>query len=126
MKLLTLSINGEDIVAPTGIQHINNAATGQYGEHFLQIAVTIMLMLVVLAALFYLVWGGIDWIMSGGDKEGISKARAKLTYAIIGIAVAFLSFMIISVIGHIFNIQLIFNPGVGAGGPPTCPPGSVC
>lgn len=114
MEKLALTIGGATIPVPTGIQHINNTATGEYGEKLLQIGVTLMLTLVVLAALFYLVWGGIDWILSGGDKEGIAKARAKIMYAIIGIAVAFLSFFIITAIGYIFNVNLIFNPGIGS------------
>lgn len=39
--------------------------------------------------LIYLLWGGIDWITSSGDKEKLSKAQQKLTNAIIGIILIF-------------------------------------
>lgn len=114
MTTLALSIDGTPIPAPTGIAHITTNSVGPFGGNILALGVTLMLTLIVLAALFYLVWGGIDWIMSGGDKEGIAKARAKITYALIGIAVAFLSFFIINVVGGTFNVYLIAFPSSNA------------
>lgn len=37
--------------------------------------------------LIYLLWGGLDWILSGGDKERVAKARQKLTNAVVGMFV---------------------------------------
>ncbi len=34
--------------------------------------------------LIYLLWGGVEWVMSGGDKETLSKAQMKITNALIG------------------------------------------
>lgn len=42
-----------------------------------------------LTLLIYLMWGGLNWIMAGDDKEKLSKAQQKLTNAIIGILVLF-------------------------------------
>ncbi len=42
-----------------------------------------------LVLLIYLLWGAMDWIMSGGDKEKLSNAQKKLTNAIIGIILVF-------------------------------------
>jgi hypothetical protein len=45
---------------------------------------------VVIAALLvfvYLLWGGIEWITSGGDKGKTESARNKITAAIIGLIV---------------------------------------
>ena len=38
-----------------------------------------------LAALLFLLLGALAWITSGGDKENVSKAQAKITNAIIGV-----------------------------------------
>lgn len=54
----------------------------------------------------YFVWGAVDWILSGGDKEKISSARKKMTHAIIGLALLSLSYVIINIIGQIVG----FNP----------------
>ena len=40
-----------------------------------------------LLALGYLIWGGIDWITSEGDKTQYQEARKKITHALIGLAI---------------------------------------
>lgn len=40
-----------------------------------------------IASLVYLIWGGIDWITSGGDKTKYEEARNKITYALFGLGV---------------------------------------
>ena len=40
-----------------------------------------------LAAFFYLILGGFQWITSGGDKAGTEAAREKITAAFIGLAI---------------------------------------
>jgi len=45
------------------------------------------LLISALAMLFYLLWGGYDWITSGGDKEKLAKARSKITNAVIGMVI---------------------------------------
>lgn len=40
-----------------------------------------------LLTFFYLVWGGVDWIMSQGDSGKVEAARKKITHAVIGLAV---------------------------------------
>ena len=50
----------------------------------------LMSMVMVVGAIlvfFYLIWGAIDWITSGGDKGKIESARHKITQAVIGLIV---------------------------------------
>ena len=61
----------------------------------------------VLLTLFYLIWAGISWITSEGDKTKLQQARSKITYAIIGLLLILFSFAIISIIGMLFNVKLI-------------------
>ena len=63
------------------------------------------LVLFLFLALIFLIWGGIQWTMSGGDKEGIQKARLKLTYAIIGLVVTTLAFFIVNIISGFFGFN---------------------
>ncbi len=42
----------------------------------------------LVAAAFYLVWGGFDFIFSGGVEEKVKSGRQKIQYALIGVAVA--------------------------------------
>ena len=50
------------------------------------------------ALLAYLMWGALDWIMSGGEKERLTKAQSKITNAIIGF---FIVFIVLSLFGLI-------------------------
>jgi len=50
--------------------------------------------------LFYLVWGGIQWLISGGDKAGLETARERITNAIIGLILVVASWAIITLISN--------------------------
>lgn len=51
-----------------------------------------------LAFIIMFVWGAVQMILSGGDKEAVSKARAKITWAITGVVLMSLSYFIFSVL----------------------------
>lgn len=59
-----------------------------------------------LGVIIYFVWGAVDWILSGGDKEKVNNARKKMTHAIIGLTLLSLSYVIINIVGQIVG----FNP----------------
>lgn len=71
--------------------------------------------IVTVTALIFLIWGGISWIMSQGDKSKVEGARKRITYAIIGLIVAFASFMIINTVGTFFGVKLLNIPGRAPG-----------
>lgn len=60
-----------------------------------------------LAFLLYTVWGGIEWMMSGGDKGKIEEARHKITNSLIGLALLVASFAITYFVGAAFKIDLL-------------------
>lgn len=68
--------------------------------------VTILLIAAALIALFFLIWGGIRWITSGGDKSKVESARNTIIASIIGLIIALLAFFIITVVLGVFNITL--------------------
>lgn len=37
--------------------------------------------------LIYFVWGGIQWMVSHGDKANVEKARSTITHAVIGLVI---------------------------------------
>jgi len=59
------------------------------------------------AAFVYLLWGGLQWVSSGGDKEGIEKARKKILNALIGLVVVFSSYTLLYIMRVLFKIDLI-------------------
>jgi TRAP-type C4-dicarboxylate transport system permease small subunit len=60
-----------------------------------------------LAFLLYLVWGGIEWLMSAGDKAKVESAQAKITNAVIGLGVLVISYAIILFIEAVFKINIL-------------------
>ncbi len=53
------------------------------------------------ATVFFIVIAGIRYITSGGDPSNVAKARGTLTYAIIGLAVIVMAFVIIKLFSAI-------------------------
>lgn len=52
----------------------------------------------ILLALAYLVYGGIFWLQSGGDKTKLDKARRTIIYAIVGLIVMSLAAVVVNTI----------------------------
>ena len=44
-----------------------------------------VLVIAALLTLFYLIWGGIDWLTAEGDAEKLTAARKKLINAVVGL-----------------------------------------
>lgn len=61
----------------------------------------------VIATLFFIIWGGIQWASSGGDPKAIDNAKKRISFAIVGLIITFLAFFIINVVGGIFGISLL-------------------
>lgn len=73
------------------------------------VAFGIQAVLVIAGILFFfmLVWGGIEWIMSGGDKAGNENARKRITNALIGLAIVFSAWAIVNLITVVFGVNLL-------------------
>ncbi|HET9946533.1 MAG TPA: hypothetical protein VFQ63_00570 [Patescibacteria group bacterium] len=65
-------------------------------------AITFVFVLATLVALGYLIWGGLKWIMSQGDKNGVETARNHIIAAIIGLVLIFLSYLVINIVLSFF------------------------
>ena len=61
-------------------------------------ALNFVMVLGALMVFMYLIWGGIEWITSGGDKGKTESARNKITAAIIGLIVLASSWAILMLI----------------------------
>lgn len=54
---------------------------------FIQNLIQVILALGSIIALFYLIWGGIDFITSAGNQEKVKSAKEKINSALIGITI---------------------------------------
>ncbi len=59
-----------------------------------------------LATFMYLVYGGLSWIMAGGDKGKLEEARAKITNGVIGLAIVASAWAIYLLIDYFFGIGI--------------------
>ncbi len=58
--------------------------------------------LVMFITFYYLVWGAFQYITASGKKEELAKARARITWALIGLLVVMISFLVAKYAGFIF------------------------
>ena len=68
--------------------------------------IQIAIMVAGLLCLIYLIWGGIEWLTSGGAKEGVAAAKARMTAAFIGMIIILASWAIIQIVGHLFHLDV--------------------
>ena len=90
MNYLAFTIGGSTINPPANIP--------QGGLNTLETIIQNGFMLFLFAGtalcLIYIVWGGVQWAGSGGDKSKVSGARGKVTLAITGFIVAIVAILI--------------------------------
>ena len=89
-------------VTPTGdvdkIKNIGDLISAGIGSAFL---ISFLLVFVML------VWGGIQWVTSGGDKENTQKARDRITHALVGVAIIAGAWALMKVVEFFFGISIL-------------------
>jgi len=76
-------------------------------QAILKNGLTISLIGAAVIFLFMFLWGGIGYMTAGGDKEKKMAASSRLTNALIGIVVTLSIFVIMNLIGSLFDINLL-------------------
>lgn len=84
----------------------DGVATIQGFECVFQNLVRIILPLLVITLFVMLVAGSLAWLTSGGDQKKLQKAKATMTYAIIGIVAFFGIYLVFQLIKSITGINL--------------------
>lgn len=95
-----------NIIPPLSIINIGFGSAGI--NQVLNVILQIIYIFGGIIFLFMIVISAVQWIVSGGDKEAVGKARARITYAIIGIVVLSLAFVIAKLVGDITGFKF-FN-----------------
>ncbi len=60
-------------------------------------------------SIFFIIWGGITFILSAGNEEKIKKAVHTIRYAIIGLVVTFVAFFAVSFVANLLDIPFELN-----------------
>lgn len=74
------------------------------GDALIPRLINLMLFIVGILAIVFLIFGGIRYVISGGDKSKVDAAKNTILYAIVGLVVAILGYAVVNwVIGVVGN-----------------------
>lgn len=112
LGFLAQSAYAEITIDPTiPAQLINNKTLDV--NNIISFVIGLLVVIGVLAALLYLIYGAIKWIISGGDKTKVTEAREHIVASIIGIVVLVLSLVVLNfilqIVGAVPSGKNIFN-----------------
>jgi hypothetical protein len=81
------------------------------GDALIPRLINLMLFIVGILAIVFLIFGGIRYVISGGDKSKVDAAKNTILYAIVGLIVAILGYALVN-----WVIGVVGNNGSGGGG----------
>ena len=103
MKSLSLSLpGGYNIQPPAGVP-TGGLETGETGEKIIQFGIEAIFTISLILVVIFIIISGIQWIVSGGDKEKIQKAKGRITYSVVGLLVIIGAFFIVSTLISLFG-----------------------
>jgi len=82
------------------------------GQAFTKYVAIIWQSIVIIGGLtvfLYLIWGALDWILSGSDPERLKRAKNKMFNGLFGLALLVLSYVIINILSNVLGLDIL-NP----------------
>lgn len=96
--------SGDIKITPKGglnmITNIGDLISAGIGSAFLISFLLVFIMLI---------WGGVQWITSGGDKENTQKAKDRITHALVGLAIVAGAWALMQLVQFFFGINIMGN-----------------
>ena len=106
---LTLDIAGEAQSQDLQGSQFHNSSDGGFGI-WLSNIMTVAMTLAAILVLFFMVWGAIEWITSGGEKGKIESGRNKISNAVVGLIVLAATTALFLIVEEFLNINVLtFN-----------------
>ena len=106
VSLLAMSINPAFAAdSGLGIKKPDNFAIENIGS-LISSVIGVALILAGILVFAMLVWGGIQWIMSGGDKAKTEEARNRITAALVGLAIVASAWAIMQLVEYFFGLNI--------------------
>ena len=97
-----LPVFAQEGVCPPGFENLCKIGPHKNSNFFGNI-IAILFIIAIILSLIFLIWGGIRWIMSSGDKAKIEQARSTIIAAIIGLVISLLGYFIVTLIVSLFT-----------------------
>lgn len=97
------------VTCPSGqFENLCKLTTSDFGKVLGQL-VTLAFIVAVVIALAFLIYGGIRWMVSGGDKTALEEARNHIVASVVGLVIVFLVYFVLNLIIQFFTGQSITN-----------------
>lgn len=82
--------------------------TGQGGLGFLVTRIySLALTIAGIGFFIYLLYGGLKWIVSGGDKAAVESSRSTITNAFLGLVIVIAAYAITVIIQTVLGIKIL-------------------
>jgi len=94
-----------------GLEGRNPAQSTTIFNFFLSSTIGLLTIIAAVYFTFVLISGAIAIISSGGDKQKVGEARARITTGLVGLVIVIAGIFIIELVGTLFGFDLILNPG---------------
>ena len=94
-----------------GLEGRNPAQSTTIFNFFLSSTIGLLTIIAAIYFTFVLISGAIAIIASGGDKQKVAEARARITTGLIGLVIVIAGIFIIELVGTLLGFDLILNPG---------------
>src|SRR3990167_5323613 len=72
---------------------------------FLSNVASLLIILAFFLTFFSLILGGLQWIVSGGDKDKVTAAKNRLVHALIGLAIDMASWSLMQLTGQFLGVD---------------------
>ncbi len=101
MKIALELPGGNKIPMPSGLK---SPSGGDFTDlaSFISPLLNIVFYIAVFLAFYYLIGGAFQYIMAQGKKEDLAKARARITWALVGLIIVFMAYFIAKFASEIF------------------------
>lgn len=115
---------GKTFAAAINIEPPVGSATNITIEKIPQFVVSILFVIGIVIAIAFFIYGGIKWILSGGDKTAVESARNHIVAAVVGLVIIIAAFFILTTViqlitGQEFRLDALCIPTLAN---PTCQP----
>lgn len=69
--------------------------------------ISLVLVIAGILAFVYLIWGGLQWITSGGDKGNVEVAQKRIQAALVGLFIVFASWAVMLLIQSFLGVNFV-------------------
>jgi len=95
------NLNEINLGAPGNFSELGEITTGS----MIGVAVNIIYIISTLTFFFILLFGGVKWITSSGDEKKLAAARASITHGLIGLAIVFVAWALMSLLSSLLGFD---------------------